>query len=106
VFYSLQRAYNECVQKLQNLFQLKISSENSDGSLLSDEEFRDEKSRLVEEKRRLEEKLRDRGNRVEEWLENAEKTYDFAHYVPYWFVNGDSQAKKQDIGVNRFEPNP
>jgi hypothetical protein len=60
----------------------------------TDVEFRQEKSRLLEEKRRVSKKLRDRENRVEGWLENTEKTYDFARYVPYSFVNGDLHTKK------------
>lgn len=37
---ALQNAYQNCIKRLDNLVKLKISPQNSDGSLLSDEEFK------------------------------------------------------------------
>lgn len=90
---SQRKAYNNCLKKLDNLFQLKISPLNNDGSLLSDEEYAKQKTELVREKARLEEILNDVQGRVEKWLEAGEKVFNFARYARYWFSNGSSQEK-------------
>ncbi|MCD6192639.1 MAG: recombinase family protein [Candidatus Aminicenantes bacterium] len=95
IFASQRKAYDSCLKKLENLFQLKISPLNSDGSLLSDEEYAKQKTELMKEKARLEEILNDTEGRVEKWLETGEKIFNFARYARYWFKNGSSQEKAQ-----------
>jgi len=95
IFASQRRAYDNCLKKLDNLFQLKISPLNSNGSLLSDEEYAKQKTELMKEKARLEEILNDKEARVEKWLETGEKIFNFARYAQYWFTNGTSQEKAQ-----------
>ena len=90
---SQRKAYEACLRKLDNLFQLKISPENSDDSLISDEEYKKHKAELLKEKTRLEEILNDRSNNVEKWLETGEKIFNFACYARYWFKNGSPQEK-------------
>jgi hypothetical protein len=100
---SQRRAYDNCLKKLNNLFQLKISPLNTDGSLLSDEEYAKRKAELIREKARLEEILKDTGRRVKKWLDIAEKTFNFACYARYWFENGTPEEKKtilQAFGSN------
>jgi site-specific DNA recombinase len=92
---SQRRAYDSCLKKLNNLLQLKISPLNSDGSLLSDEEYARRKAELIKEKARLEEVLGDTGGRVNHWLEIAEKTFDFACHARHWFKNGTPEEKSQ-----------
>jgi len=95
IFASQRKAFDSCLKKLENLFQLKISPLNSDGSLLSDEEYAKQKAELMKEKARLEEILNDTEGRVEKWLETGEKVFNFARYARYWFKNGSSQEKAQ-----------
>jgi len=95
IFDSKRRAYNNCLKKLDNLFQLKISPLNTNGSLLSDEEYAKIKSELLKEKARLEEILNDTGARVEKWLEIGEKIFNFACHDRYLFKNGSAQEKSQ-----------
>lgn len=92
---SQRRAYDNCLKKLDNLLQLKISPLNVDGSLLSDEDYAKRKSELMKEKLRLEAVLNDASGRVEKWLNLAEKTFDFACNARYWFETGDADAKTQ-----------
>ena len=92
---NLKRAYDGCLRKLDNLLKLKISPLNSDGSLLSDEEYAKRKAELLKEKVRLEEMMRDYNQRVNKWLDIAEKTFDFACHALYWFKNGTSEEKTQ-----------
>ena len=61
------------------------------------------KAGLLKEKARLEEILSDTGDRVEKWLDAAEKTFDFACYAKKWFANGSAQEKGsilQALGSN------
>jgi len=100
---SQRKAYDSCLKKLNNLFQLKISPLNSDGSLLSDQEYANRKSELIKEKVRLEEILSDTGSRVERWLTDAEKTFELACYAREWFAKGSPQEKSrilQALGSN------
>jgi len=80
IFASQRKAYDSCLKKLENLFQLKISPL---------------KTELMKEKARLEEILNDTEGRVEKWLETGEKVFNFARYARYWFKNGSSQEKAQ-----------
>ena len=93
VFASQRKAYDNCLKKLNNLFQLKISPANSDGSLLSDEEYGKQKAELLKEKTRLEEMFSDRNGNVEKWLEKGERIFNFARYARYWFAHGALKEK-------------
>jgi DNA invertase Pin-like site-specific DNA recombinase len=93
VFASQRKAYDNCLKKLNNLFQLKISPANSDGSLLSDEEYGKQKAELLKEKTRLEEILSDRSGSIEKWLEIGERIFNFALYARYWFEHGTLKEK-------------
>jgi len=93
VFATQRRAYDNCIKRIENLFQLKISPLNINGDLLSDEEYAKQKSELIKEKARLEEILNDAEYRVEKWLEVGEQIFDFACYAKYWFKNGTVEQK-------------
>ncbi len=100
---ALQEAYSDVTKRIDNLIKLKISPHNSNGNLLSDEEFRSQKEVLMREKQRLEEKLGDTGDRISKWVELSEKTFEFACYARYWFKNGDRQTKREifaGLGAN------
>jgi site-specific DNA recombinase len=90
---SQRKAYDTCIKKLDNLFQLKISPMNADGSLLSDEEYAKRKTELFKEKTRIQELLGDTDKRVERWLEVIERAFDFACHAKHWFTNGTTQTK-------------
>jgi hypothetical protein len=89
-----RRTYDACLQRLDNLLRLKLSPANADGSLLSDEEYGLQKSRLLAEKVRLEEQLRDVEHRIEQWTEIAEQTFVFACYAREWFAKGTFEDKR------------
>ena len=91
---SQQRAYQDCLKRLNNLVRLKTSPQNADGSLLSDTEYGQQRVQLLKEKARLEELFQDTGHRVEQWLELAEKTFEFACAARSWFAAGDLKTKK------------
>jgi len=95
VLKSQQKAYEQCQKKLSNLLELRLSPLNTDGNLLSDEEYAERKAELIKEKVRLEEILREGNKRIDCWLETAEKTFDFACHARYWFKNGTPEEKSQ-----------
>jgi len=95
ILHSQQKAYQDCVKRLDNLVKLKTSPQNIDGSLLSDEEYGTQRVQLLKEKARLEELLQDTGHRVERWLELSEKTFEFACSARAWFAQGDLKTKKE-----------
>src|SRR5262245_48566995 len=74
---------------------LKTAPENSDGRLLTDEEYGRQRFELLKEKARLEELLLDTGHRVEQWVNLAEKTFTLACSARVWFAIGDVEVKKQ-----------
>lgn len=92
---SLQSAYDDVVKRIDNLVRLKISPQNTEGALLSDEDFKNQKDSLMKEKAKLQERLDDTDNRINRWVELSEKTFNFACYAKHWFANGDSQKKKE-----------
>jgi len=92
---SKQKDYEDCIKRIDNLIRIKISLENKDGALLSDEEFKDQKNKILKEKALLEEILNDTGQRAEKWLELSERAFNFARYARYWFKNGSPEEKRQ-----------
>ena len=101
---SLQCAHDDCIKRLDNLISLKISPQNNDGSLLSDEEFKAQKEMITRERNSLKEKLSGVNSTSDKWQDLSEKTFNFASYAQYWMSNGDDDTKKQivlGIGSNQ-----
>jgi site-specific DNA recombinase len=92
---SLQSTYKDCIKRIDNLVQLKISPQNTDNQLLTDSEFKAQKQILLKEKSELEERMKDAGNRITKWLELSEKTFDLACHAKYWFKEGDKKTKQE-----------
>lgn len=92
---SQQRAYQECVRRIDNLVKLNTSPYNMNGSLLSNDEYSQQRVELLKEKAILEELLRDVGHRVEECVELSEQTFDFACTARERFAKGDPKMKRE-----------
>lgn len=95
VIKSQQTAYDDCVKRIDNLVKLKISPQNTDGELLSDKEFKEQKEALIKEKSSLMSKLESADGRINRWVELTEQTFEFACYARHWFANGDKETRKQ-----------
>ena len=85
---NLQKQYTACVEKADNLIDMRANH------LISDEEFINKKSAFTQEKMRLQELLNDSDNRVNNWVENAEKLFNFAQDAKTAFENGSVETKK------------
>jgi hypothetical protein len=98
-----QKAYQDCLRRLDNLVKLKTSPDNADGSLLTDWEYGNQRIELLKEKAALEELLQDTGHRVDRWVDLSEKTLEFARTARDRFAKGDLATKKDillSIGSN------
>ena len=96
---SQKKEYDHCLKEIDNLLKLKISPENNDGNLLNDEEYKNKKVELIKNKNRLEELINDTGQRVEKWIIEAEKVYDFACFARIRFAKSDQQTKKEILSA-------
>ena len=80
-----------------------MSPGNRDGSLLSDTEYAEHRSRLLKEKTTLEELIKDAGERTKQPLTLSEQAFEFACMVQERFTKGDAKARKailDTIGSN------
>jgi DNA invertase Pin-like site-specific DNA recombinase len=94
-----QKAYQECLARIDSLLNLKTSPGNKDGSLLSDSEYAQRRGNLLKEKAALEELLNGVGHRVEQQLKLAEQTFEFACIVQERFAKGDPKTKKEILAT-------
>jgi DNA invertase Pin-like site-specific DNA recombinase len=88
-----QDALKECLKKIDNLINLYISPQNSERDLLSDLEFKEQKTILLKEKARINRELEKLSTDVDEWLELTEKTFKFATYAREHFLKGSYDVK-------------
>jgi hypothetical protein len=94
-----QKAYNQCINELDNLTKMRLRD------LLTDEEFSEQKAKLLKERAHLKEKFEDTEHQVDSWLALSEKAFTFANRAKYWFENGTLEDKKmilEAIGSNLF----
>ncbi|HDJ30411.1 MAG TPA: hypothetical protein ENF31_00370 [bacterium] len=88
-----QKNYEKCIKKIDNLIDLRASGE------ITEEEFLRNKPKLIKEKIRLEELLNDTGDRVNKWLEVAEKTFAFVEKAKERFKNGTLEEKREILAA-------
>ncbi len=89
-----KRVLNEVKQRLQNLLQLKISPANSDGSLLSDEEYKNQKQPLEQELKTLEKDFEGNEGKQQEANEKTIDTISFATLAQYKFRKGNKKIRR------------
>jgi len=94
-----QKAYQECLQQIENLLDLKTSSGNRAGGLLSDDEYAQRRSKLLKDKLALEESLKHVGPQLEDRLKRAEQIFEFASTAQERFANGDLNTKKEILAT-------
>jgi len=98
-----RKSHDACQKKLENLLNLKISPENSDGSLLSDDEFRARRSEIIKEREVLSNLLQQADHSVDKWADAITEAFDVAYNAQKRFEEGDIKTKKSilfKIGAN------
>lgn len=93
----LQKNLKKEQQKLHNLFQLKISPGNEDGSLLDEDDYRDQRKLIKKEVADLEKAILDLEMNDTSWMENCREFFDFASQLKQVFLDGDHTTKKAII---------
>jgi site-specific DNA recombinase len=91
---SQQLRYKNVVAELLNLTKLYTSAQNATGNLLSIEEYESQRNALLAEKKQLEEAQQDTGHKIEEWIDWAENSFNFAVAARTWFENGTPEQKR------------
>jgi DNA invertase Pin-like site-specific DNA recombinase len=94
------KALNLCSQRLDALVRLKTSPENTDGSLLSDDEYRRQRVALHQEKSALD-RLSVSDEHKQSALAAAQETLQFASKARERFVTGDSETKRSIVTAIR-----
>lgn len=94
---SLEKKHKEIQEQIHGLTEMRLKR------LLDDEEYLEHKNRLLLERERLKEKLKDINHSAEKQLELTERAFTFACYASYWFENGTIEQKNtilKTIGSN------
>ncbi len=91
---ALQKALEGVNKRINNLLALKISADNSDGSLLSDGEFSERRKLLLQEKEKITMQLNQTNPINTEWVQVARDSFDFALLACNRFRYGVSDDKK------------
>lgn len=100
---ALQTALDGVCKRINNLVALKISPDNSDGALLSDEEFADRKRSLLLEKDKISLQLAQQNPHNSEWAEIGKESFDFGLLAAKRFEKGGSEDKRiifKTVGSN------
>ena len=100
---NIEKQIQDSAKRLDNLIKLKISSENSEGELLNDEEFKSQKNEIIKEKTEAQNKLKNIDHRQNELIDLMDKTFQFAKVAKKKFKEGTLEEKKlilQCIGSN------
>lgn len=82
------------INQLDNLVLKYTSAENSESQIITEEEYARLRSRLLKEKNEIEKDLNNVGEKIEEWVELTERTFNFARYARAWFNKGDLDTKR------------
>jgi len=82
-----RREYDACIRKIDTLVDMRAGLE------IDEHEFRARKEILLAEKARLWSFLKDTDKRVENWLEIAERGFNFAEQAPFAFSKASKEKK-------------
>lgn len=94
---SQQKAYNSCIKKIDRLIDMRTNDE------ITEEEFKNKKFVLSNEKTQLIESLGNTDNRVNQWIKKADQVLTFAENARAIFENGSPEVKKNilaNLGSN------
>ena len=88
-----QRAYDACIKKIDGLIDMRSNND------ITQEEFTSKRKELEEEKTRINRLLKQTDERIDHWLEYAEKVFHFAASASAAFTDGDLETKKQTLAA-------
>ena len=94
-----RKEYNEVLKKIDNLIDMRAGGE------LTKQEFEERKDKVTQEKERMNILMKDTDERVNDWIEKAEKYFDFAENVTERFNTGSMEVRKgilSTLGSNLY----
>ena len=93
IYGSQRRGYEASIRKIDNLIDMRANSE------ITEDEFKERKQVALSEKEKFQELLQDTDKRVENWLEVAERGFNFAEKASAIFADAQTkdnlEAKKE-----------
>jgi len=89
-----EQALNAINKQLDSLLFKYTSPNNTDGGMISDEQYQSLKTNLIKQKTELEQALQIQGKDKVEWIELSERTFNFARYAKTWFEKGDHDTRR------------
>ena len=92
-----QKSYKACTNKVDALIDMRAGGE------INEQEFREKKSKAVKDKLKLEELLADFGDRVNKWLDKADKLFKFSEEAKISFADDEIETRHDilaDLGSN------
>ena len=84
-----------CEKEMANLLQLLISPENEQKELLSEEEYKEQKSSIQKRKQSAKFELENIDKHDGVWMKLTEDTFKFATYAKYHFATGSYKQKTE-----------
>ncbi len=90
-------------KKLENLFNMKIDPDNRDESMITDEEYKDMRQKLLIEKEDINQELLKTDNLTDDWMNVAVNVFNFASKALDKWKNGTIEEKRvilHAIGIN------
>lgn len=84
----LQSSLTAVTRKLDNLLTKYLGDENRTGELISDEEYKQQKTLFQNDRKGLEKELQGMGQSQDSWFDTAEKVFNFAAHARYWLEHG------------------
>lgn len=81
-------------KKLLNLFNLKVDPENIEGSLITTDEYKEMRQHLLIKRADIEEELKKSDSLVNDWMDIAIKTFDFASKALEVWENGNLEKRR------------
>lgn len=90
----LHKEHQGCLTALDSLLKLKISADNVDGSLISEDEYESQRKDLIGKRDSLLEQIKAADDRQVNWMDLSVKTFDFACNARFWLENGNRDKLK------------
>ena len=97
-------ALRRCQAQLDNLVRLKISPDNSDGSLLGDDEFTTQKKEILMEKQRIQEKMGDVDKTSQNWFDLATDYVNFTYKLSEKFKTASPEERREIFQFVYYNP--
>jgi site-specific DNA recombinase len=86
-------------KKIQNLFNLRINPDNEDGSLITPDEYKTMRQKLLVEKDSIEQELFKTDQLIDDWMDVAINVFDFATKALDKWENGTLEEKRTILNV-------